>query len=50
MTCCPRFGNGMADFVPAIGFGAKYRCNWAEFSPERSNLIKLCSDLTEDLI
>ena len=49
LTCCPYLGNGMADFIPGVIFGMKYRCIGAEFSPERLKLIKLRSDMAEGL-
>jgi hypothetical protein len=50
LACCPYFGNGMADLVPIVRFGVKYRCIQLEFRSERSKLIKLRSNLAEDLI
>ena len=50
LTYCPCFGNGMADLVPSVRFGVKYRCIQLEFSSESSTLIKLRSHLAEDLI
>jgi len=41
LAYCPYFGNGMADLVPGVRFGVKYRCIRSEFSPERSKLSKL---------
>jgi hypothetical protein len=50
LTYCPYFGNGMADLVPGVRFGVKYRCIQLEFRSERSKLIKMRSNLAEDLI
>jgi len=50
LTCCPYFCNGMADLVPGVRFGVKYRCIQLEFRYECSKLIKLRSNLAEDPI
>ena len=41
MTYCPCLGSGMADHVPGVRFGVKYRCLQLEFRSERSKLISL---------
>ena len=50
LTYCPYFGNGMADLVPGVRLGVKYRYIQLELRSECSKLIKLCSNLAEDLI
>ena len=50
LTYCSYFGNGMADIILGVRFGVKFRCIQLEFRSERSKLIKLRSDLAEDLI
>ena len=50
LTYCPYLGNGMADLIPGVRFGVKYRCIQLEFRSERSKLIKLHSNLAGDLI
>ena len=50
LTYCPWLGNGMADLVPGLRFGMKCGCIQLKFRAERSKLLKLDSNLAEDLI
>ena len=50
LTCCPYFGNGMADLVPGSRIGEKPSFIWPMFRSERANLISLCCITTDSQI